>query len=344
MNLLLKKSIKFSQSTTDFYFNSSIKNLSSIVDKKAAIIITDENVFTAHRQKFKGYNVIVIKPGEEYKIQSTVDSVVETLIEMQADRKSILVGIGGGVITDLTGYVASIYMRGIRFGFVPTTILGLVDASIGGKNGIDVGPYKNLVGIIRQPSFILHDISLLQSLPDNQWENGFAEIIKHACIEDAKMFKDLQKNSITDYQKNLDKLNTLIMRNAMIKIKVVHKDEFENGNRRLLNFGHTIGHALETQYDLLHGQAIAIGMTYACEMSEQLLGFSETDSVVNVFTAYGLLSYATFDADKVFNILSMDKKREKNEMNFVLLQNIGVGRVVALRLTNLKKMLKQFQS
>src|SRR5207302_2419640 len=114
----------------------------------------------------------------------TVDSVIEQLIAMEADRKTTLVGIGGGVITDLTGYTASIYMRGLQFGFVPTTLLAMVDASIGGKNGIDVGVYKNMVGIIRQPSFILQDQTFLKTLPENEWRNGFAEIIKHACIKD----------------------------------------------------------------------------------------------------------------------------------------------------------------
>ena len=119
---------------------------------------------------------------------------------MEADRKTTLVGVGGGVITDMTGYVASVYMRGLRFGFVPTSLLAMVDASIGGKNGIDVGVYKNMVGIIRQPAFILHDMVFLNTLPQSEWENGFAEIIKHACIKDAAMFRELETNSLKKYQ------------------------------------------------------------------------------------------------------------------------------------------------
>ena len=141
-----------------------------------------------------------VKSGEEYKVQATVDTIIEQLIAMEADRKTTLVGIGGGVVTDITGYVASVYMRGITFGFVPTTFLAMVDASIGGKNGIDVGVYKNMVGIIRQPSFILHDLIFLNTLPQSEWENGFAEIIKHACIKDAAMFRELETNSLKKYQ------------------------------------------------------------------------------------------------------------------------------------------------
>lgn len=332
------QNFKFSNASTDFYFNSSFNQLKNIVDKRSAIIITDDNVFNAHKNKFRGYNCIVLKPGEAYKIQATVDSIIETLIEMQADRKSVLIGVGGGVITDLTGYVASVYMRGISFGFIPSSILALVDASIGGKNGIDVGLYKNLVGIIRQPSFILHDVSLLQSLPQSEWENGFAEIIKHACIKDAAMFKQLQKASLKEYMKNKALLTELIQRNALIKIKVVQKDEFEKDQRRLLNFGHTLGHAIETQYELMHGQAISIGMTYACHLSEQLAGFTQTEQVVNLLEQYHLPTYAAFDKKKVFEVLKMDKKRVKKEMNFVLLERTGKAIVQAVELKKLEKL------
>lgn len=333
------QTFKFSNASTDFYFNSSFNQLKNITDKRSAIIVTDENVFNAHKNKFKGYNCIVLKPGEEFKIQSTVDSVIETLIKMQADRKSVLIGVGGGVITDLTGYVASVYMRGISFGFIPTSILALVDASIGGKNGIDVGLYKNLVGIIRQPSFILHDVSLLHSLPQGQWENGFAEIIKHACIKDATMFKQLQNTSLQDYLKKKNLLTELIKRNALIKIRVVQKDEFEKGDRRLLNFGHTLGHAIETQYEVLHGQAISIGITYACHISEQLSGFNKTEQVINLLEQYNLPTYAAFNRKKVFEVLRMDKKRIKKEMNFVLLQKIGKGVVQPVELKKLEKII-----
>ncbi|RYF92903.1 MAG: iron-containing alcohol dehydrogenase, partial [Chitinophagaceae bacterium] len=191
---------QFSSAPTDFYFAGGISQLKAITDVKSTILITDENIFNAHAKRFKGWNTIVLKPGEEFKVQATVDAVIEQLIEMEVDRKTMLVGVGGGVITDITGYVASVYMRGLRFGFLPTSLLALVDASIGGKNGIDVGVYKNMVGTIRQPAFILHDMVFLNTLPQKEWENGFAEIIKHACIRDATMFKQLEENSFKTYQ------------------------------------------------------------------------------------------------------------------------------------------------
>jgi len=268
--------------------------------------------------------------------------VIEQLIEMEADRKTTLVGVGGGVITDITGYVASVYMRGLRFGFVPTSILAMVDASIGGKNGIDVGVYKNMVGMIRQPSFILHDLIFLNTLPQTEWENGFAEIIKHACIKDVAMFKQLEENSFKTYQDRKKSVFELIQRNAILKTKVVQQDEFEKGERRLLNFGHTLGHALENQYELLHGQAISIGMTYACHISEQLMGFKQTEKVVNVLEKYGLPTYASFNKQKVFDVLKMDKKREKKEMNYVLLEKIGKGVVKQIDLKRLEQIISDF--
>ena len=181
--------IKFSSGATAFYLETGFSHLKKIVNQKACILLTDENVFKAHRQRFKGWNVIVLKSGEAYKIQPTIDALVAQLIEMEADRGTTLVGVGGGVVTDITGYLAAVYMRGLKFGFVPTSILGLVDASIGGKNGIDVGDYKNMVGAIRQPNFILHDMAFLNSLPKEEWINGFAEIIKHACIQSTSLFE-----------------------------------------------------------------------------------------------------------------------------------------------------------
>lgn len=334
-----KQTINFSSAATDFYFANGISYLKKITDPRTTILITDEHIYNAHAKRFNGWNTIVLKPGEDYKVQATADAVIAKLIEMQADRMTTLVGVGGGVVTDLTGYVASVYMRGIRFGFIPTSVLGLVDASIGGKNGVDAGVYKNMVGTIRQPSFILHDMVFLHSLPQQEWENGFAEIIKHACIKDAAMFRELENNSLKTYMGKQKAICTLIQRNAKIKIRVVQKDEFEKGERRLLNFGHTLGHALETQYELLHGQAIAIGMTYACHISEQLCGFKQTARVVDVLEKYNLPTYAAFDKQKVFTVLRMDKKRERKEMNYVLLEKIGKGVVKSISLKQLEKII-----
>ena len=275
-----KLQYKFSGKTTTYYFDADVATLEKLVDKSQAVILTDDNIFRSHQRKFKGWNTIVIRAGEAFKVQATVDSVVEELIARGADRKTFLIGIGGGVVTDIAGYVAAVYMRGISFGFLPTSILAMVDASIGGKNGIDVGLYKNLVGTIRQPEFLLYDFSLLKSLPDEEWVNGFAEIIKHAAIKDATLFRELEKNKLTTYRRDKAALSKLIRRNVVIKSDVVQKDEFEHGDRRMLNFGHTLGHAIENLYKLSHGQAISIGMVAASLISEEYTNFSDTDRVI----------------------------------------------------------------
>lgn len=336
---MVKFSYTFSNSKVSYFLAYGISHLKEIVDQRTTVIITDENVYAAHTKRFKGWNSIVLKPGEEYKVQATVDTIIDQLIEMGADRKSTLVGVGGGVVTDITGYVASVYMRGIKFGFIPTSLLAMVDASIGGKNGIDVGLYKNMVGIIRQPAFILHDMIFLNSLPTQEWINGFAEIIKHACIKDKNMFEELERKTLKQFQSRQKSICELVQRNAILKSKVVKADEFETGDRKLLNFGHTLGHALENQYELSHGQAISIGMTYAAELSKQLIGFKETERVVSLLEKYELPTYAAFDKAKAFEVLQKDKKKSVNEMNYVLLKSIGKGVIHKIPMEQLKQII-----
>ena len=333
-----KRTYRLSAARVEYYLATGFSHLKKITDQRSTILLTDENVYEAHAARFKGWNTIILDAGEEHKVQSTVDDVIEELINAQADRGTTLVGVGGGVITDITGYVASTYMRGLRFGFVPTSLLGMVDASIGGKNGIDVGVYKNMVGTIRQPSFILQDIDLLSTLPQKEWENGFAEIIKHACIRDAVMFKQLEQNSLKQYQERKSLLAQLVERNTMIKTRLVQRDEFETGDRKLLNFGHTLGHALENMYELMHGHAVAMGMAYACQLSNKLTGFAQSGRVVKVIEQYNLPTTLAFDRQKVFDVLKMDKKRVRKEMNYVLLEKIGKGIVKPIPLQQLEKM------
>jgi len=334
-----KRTFRFANSSTEYFFAAGFAHLKELVSRSNTVIITDENVFAAHEKRFRNWNTIVLKAGEQYKVQQTVDAVVEQLIELGADRKWTLVGVGGGVVTDLTGYIASVFLRGIRFGFVPTTLLALVDAAIGGKNGIDVGVYKNMVGTIRQPSFILHDLVFLNTLPEKEWRNGFAEVIKHACIKDAALFKELEQHDVSFYQKRKKEACALVQRNALIKTRVVQQDEFEGGERRLLNFGHTLGHAIETQYELMHGEAVAIGMRFAAGLSEKLLKFKTTARVEAVLTQYGLPSGAIYNKDKVFAVLQGDKKKENDFIHFILLQRIGRGVVHPIPLHQLYEFL-----
>jgi shikimate kinase / 3-dehydroquinate synthase len=335
-----KLQYKFSGKTTTCYLDADFGFLEKLVDKDHAVLITDEHVFARQQRHFGGWNTIVINAGEQFKVQATVDSIIGQLINLGADRKTVLIGVGGGVVTDIAGYVAAIYMRGLPFGFVPTSILSMVDAAIGGKNGIDVGLYKNMVGTIRQPQWLVYDYSLLKTLPKEEWVNGFAEVIKHAAIKDAALFRELEKNRLSTYQRDKTALSKLIRRNVAIKSAVVGKDEFEQGERRLLNFGHTVGHAIENLYELSHGQAVSIGMTVACMVSEAYTEFRETNRVIATLKRYGLPTLAEFDAREVMNVLRMDKKKVKDSISYVMLNKIGQGAVKVVGLTELDKLLQ----
>ena len=338
---MIKKVFQFSNSSTTYYFDTSFDHLEKLTSKDNTVIITDENIFQKNQKKFKGWKTIVIKAGEQHKHQRTVDSIIEQLITHGADRKSFIVGVGGGVVTDIAGYVAGVYMRGVKFGFVPTSILAMVDAAIGGKNGIDVGVYKNMVGLIRQPAFLLYDYSFLKSLPNKEWINGFAEIIKHACIKDAAMFRLLEQHKLRDFQKDNGLLNKLIQRNALIKSKFVQQDEFEQGDRKLLNYGHTLGHAIENTYHLPHGHAVTIGMVVAAYLSENLVGFKDVKRVASLIVQYDLPAFYKFDTEKAIEVMQADKKRVKDVINYILLEKIGKGIVKPLRVEEIKPTLEQ---
>lgn len=334
---------RFSEKQVSYYFDADFLYLKEIVSKERTILITDENVFASHSGKFAGWKTIVIKPGEQFKQQEAVNQIFQQLIAFEADRKTFIVGVGGGVVTDITGYAASVYMRGLKFGFIPTSVLAMVDASIGGKNGVDVGIYKNLVGLIKQPEFLLFDYSLLQTLPQAHWVNGFAEIIKHACIKDKVLFEQMEHESLANFQRDRNKLADLIEKNVQIKTTVVLKDEFEQADRRLLNFGHTLGHAIENNYQLLHGHAISIGMMAACSISAAINQFqlAEKERIARLFQQYGLPARLQIDHEKIWEILKMDKKRAGKEMNFVLLNKIGEAVIHPIPFDQLKDLITQ---
>lgn len=333
---------KFPSKTYPCYFDADFSYVEKLADRNKIIIITDENLARLYAERIMNFQTIVVKAGEQYKQQPTVDHIINELIKRNADRQAFLVGVGGGVITDITGYTASVYMRGIRFGFVPTTILAMADACVGGKNGVDVGLYKNLVGVINHPEFLLYDYSFLKTLPEEEWINGFAEVIKHACIKDRAMFKFLEKNDLAIFQTHPKEIAKLIKQNVEIKYDVVAKDEWETGDRKLLNFGHTLGHAIENIYKLPHGNAVSIGMVAACTLSSKIKDFpaKEKARIINVLKKYHLPVSLDFDKEKVWEVLQMDKKKTADAINFILLNTIGDGVVKSIPLAEFKEIFK----
>jgi 3-dehydroquinate synthase len=331
---------QFSQKKVNCLFDATFTDILNICKRENALIITDEEVFRLHHEKWEGFNVFQIKAGEKSKNQQTIDRIIDFLIQHETGKQDFIIGVGGGVVTDIAGYVASIYKRGTKLGFVPTSILGMVDAAIGGKNGIDIDIYKNMVGTIYQPDFILYDYSFLDTLPVKEWINGFAEVIKHACIKDAVLFGMLERYNLHEVQSDKSLIADLIERNATIKFNIVTRDEFEKGERKLLNFGHSFGHAIENLHQLPHGHAVSIGMVAACTLSEEInsLHFSDALRVVKLLAKYHLPVDIETDHQKVFDILKQDKKRENEFVHFVLLNKIGdaLSKPVALEFVQAK--------
>ena len=270
--------------------------------------------------------LITVPPGESSKCMAVVESVCSQMLLAGHDRRSFLVALGGGVIGDLAGFAASIFMRGVPFIQVPTTILSQVDSSVGGKTGVNTPEGKNLIGTFAQPSLVIADVDTLNTLPSREYCEGFAEIIKHAAIRDASMFE-----AITAVAAEQGDLAELIQRNVTIKARIVEKDEHEtNGLRALLNFGHTIGHAIEASVpygQLLHGEAISLGMVAAARLSSQLAGLPVVApaKIIGLLKRFGLPTTlpAEISAEAILEHMKHDKKFSQGQIRFVLLRSLG---------------------
>jgi len=272
---------------------------------------------------------IVIKAGEAYKTIETCVEIWEFLSNNGADRKSLLINLGGGVVTDIGGFAASCFRRGIAFLHIPTTLLGMVDAAIGGKTGVDLKHLKNQIGVVRQPEMIVYDYSYLSTLPESEIKSGFAEAVKHGLIQSKPYFKDCIGITQLDFQSVLP----IIEESIKIKLNIVLQDTNEKGIRKALNFGHTLGHAIETyrmgldsSQHLLHGEAIAIGLVLESYISTALLGFPKQDvETLKEWSenTYEKQSFSIEDQKEIINLMKFDKKNIGSNVNFVLLQEVG---------------------
>src|SRR6266403_4788031 len=271
--------------------------------------------------------LITILAGETSKTLEQVGAICDQMIAAGLDRHSFVIGLGGGMVSDISGFVAAIYERGIPHVQIPTTLLAMVDSSIGGKTGVNTFAGKNLLGAFHQPSMVVDDIYVLKTLPRRVLRQGFAEIIKHAVIADAKMFQELKNETGSD----AIALQTLVQRNVEIKSNIVAKDELDRtGERALLNFGHTIGHAIERagNYEkTLHGEAVGLGLIAACAISVKKAGLPrpEITAVADLLQRFGLPIRLPEDLprEKILDALKFDKKFEHREIRFVVTPKIG---------------------
>lgn len=340
---MITASYNFGGNKVKFYFEQSIKGIDSIAREKPLLFITDANVHAAYATFFAQRTVIVIPAGEASKSFTTIENIITQLTTLQVTKDYLLVGMGGGVVTDVTGFVASIYMRGLQFAFIPTSLLAMVDAAIGGKNGINVGNYKNHIGTITQPNFILFDRTTLYTLPHTEWVNAFAEVIKYGVILNKDLFTLLQKNNLENFRDEHYLIAKLLYICTHIKALVVSEDVNDTGQRRLLNFGHTAGHAIEKMENIAHGEAIAKGMVIAMKISEEINNFysTEKEEVLALLQQYELpITYNTPPLLMYKNLL-LDKKRESKMINYILVSKIGKGVVTPISLVQLQDLFTQ---
>jgi 3-dehydroquinate synthase len=309
-------------------------------------IITDTNVAPLLADRVKeslklaGFRPTLIKipAGEKSKTLQQAGAICDQMIAAGLDRQSFVIGLGGGMIGDISGFVAAIYHRGIPHVQIPTTLLAMVDSSIGGKTGVDTRDGKNLIGVFHQPSLVIDNLDVLKTLPRRQFDQGFAEIIKHAIIGDAEMFRILKVVRASGLRRASEThaLQSLIKRNIQIKSRIVAKDERDRtGQRALLNFGHTIGHAIERAGNyrkFLHGEAVSLGIVAACAISVKRAGLpaDQRAAIVDVLERFGLPTRLPpkFPRKKIFDAIKFDKKFESGKIRFVVTPRIGIAKVV----------------
>ena len=318
-----------------------LENISRYLPVDHSIIITDDNVRQHWGNLFPQGPVITIGTGEEIKTLDTVYRLYGKLLELGEDRTSFIIGIGGGIVCDIAGFVASTFLRGVRFGFVSSTLLSQVDASVGGKNGVNFGGYKNIVGVFRQPEFVICDQKLLQTLPAEEFHSGFAEIVKHSAIADDQLFGYLEKNWQRALDHDPEVIQKIVYDSVMIKSEIVNRDATEQGERRKLNFGHTLGHAIEKVLRVPHGEAVSAGMVLASQLSETkgYLRPQDTRRLADLLEKFRLPVKLDFDRHQVIDAMGKDKKRKGQCMRFVLLKKIGQAVVIEVPIQELENLL-----
>ena len=325
----------------DIVFDSSFDELADRINElgfqnRKIAIITDTNVEPLHAgeiQKALGavsdkVFVYAIPAGEEHKNLSEIEKVYEFLIQNHFDRHDMLVALGGGVVGDMTGFAAATYLRGIAFVQIPTTLLAQCDSSIGGKTGVDFNAYKNMVGAFYMPRLVYMNVNVLKSLDGRQFASGFAEVMKHGLIKDLDFYLWLLDNMVEISDRDTDILITMIRKSCEIKKAVVEKDPTEKGDRALLNFGHTIGHAIEKarNFELLHGECVALGCVAAAFISwkKEYISMEDYYEVRDMFVPFGLpISVENIDIEEVIKLMKSDKKADSDKIRFILLKKIG---------------------
>ena len=338
--MLIKFPITTKEINTNIHFVSS-EELNKAMKQDDAFIVADEYVVKEYKHIFEGLEnkTIIITKGYYDKKISTFEYICDELTKCNAGKNAHLYGIGGGTITDLTGFVASVYLRGIKVSFVPTTLLSIVDAAIGGKNAVNIGTTKNAIGTIYQPVGIYVGTFFLNTNSHNMMMEGFAEILKMGLLFDIQLINDCVLYLEYD---DLSILSNIILQCTKHKMKIITEDVMDNNSRAFLNFGHTIGNALELDYKLPHGKAIAIGMIYESQIAVllNLIDISIYNEIYRIITKYFEYNIADFDIIKAADKILFDKKINDNKIRIPVITEIGRAKLLEINLSEFIECMK----
>lgn len=326
---------------SDIYVGGAESCLDSLVAGRRVIVITDPNIDRLYPSLVHRYEHIIVGYGETSKTLITVQNIYTQLMELGADRTTLLLGIGGGIVTDITGYVAATYMRGVEFGFISTTLLGQVDASVGGKNGVNVKDYKNMVGTFAQPRFVISDVEMLRTLPLRELRAGIAEVIKVGILGDSELFGYLEQHANDTIFNNTDIMQQVVLSAIRLKVDIVERDERESGIRRLLNLGHTIAHAIEKCTRAVnHGEAVAMGLSAIAHASVRrgLLATSDCERIDSLLAAFGFEITPPVSMADILREVRLDKKKSGDNIRVVMPESIGRCRIVEMPFSEFEEM------
>jgi len=331
--------VKTDGAVSEILIGMKWESAGELIPVSGTAIITDNNVNRIYGERFPDLPVFQVKPGEVSKKIEVIESLAERLIESGIDRNGFLLGIGGGVVSDITGFLASIYMRGIKCAYVSSTLLAQVDASTGGKNGVNLGSTKNVLGCFKQPEFVICDPLMLQTLSEEEYLSGLSELIKTAIIGNAKLFEIIENNYEGIMKRDPQLLTMLISMAVNFKASVVSEDEKESGLRRILNFGHTYGHAIELYKSFRHGYAVACGMELSSgfSLARGYITDEEHGRITGLLRRFKLLRPHMIPADLVSQLIMRDKKKSGNDIHFVFIEGIGQAVTEKIPLTEVVK-------
>lgn len=308
------------------YIGSAPEILPGVLPQGRVVVVSDAAIDRLYHPLLAPYDTVLIGRGESIKTLQTVQTIYRRFIELGVDRRTFVLAVGGGIVTDVAGFAAATYMRGLSFGFVSTTLLGQVDASVGGKNGVNVDGYKNMAGTFTQPRFVICDPAMLRTLPDREFRAGLAEIVKAAIIADPALFARLEGASFQSLRGEHDLLSEAICGAIRVKADIVGRDERETGERRKLNLGHTLAHAIEKCSDRMnHGEAVAVGTALAADAAVKLgvLQPADRDRIVALLLRLGFDLVPPVEIRRLLKEVGKDKKSEEGLLHVVLPWEIG---------------------